>query len=312
MTTKGQETSPTSVVTDETNNGSSMPEAVNENDDDEIAPMPTLSKKKRHSKQGSGYSSKDPHDQDVLLGRGKPVSLLRNLVLGKSSGFTFPSFSTCSFCLFLSCCIFSWCLKIQSHPGNQHMLGLIHHYSDEYDRIGRSDKFRIIEDIMGRIEARGGRFMEYEQSKKHWEEVPRAAAYNKVSHAFRSLRRANLPPEKKKQGHDESSSSKKSSDGERSAAASGFDATPMPGFPPFMNHVMGGFVSPPFPPPMPAMMGAAIEVGGVVPGWGEVDPQQTYWTKPRDPVGRVPGSDPLSSSMTDAPAGDDAENVCAV
>jgi hypothetical protein len=188
------------------------------------------------------------------------------------------------------------------------MLSLIQYYRDEYDRIGRSDKFRIIEEIMGKIEGRGGRFMEYKQNYKHWEEVPRAAAYNKVSHAFRSLRRANLPPETKKRSHPSNERSMETTDSESSVVGNGFIA-PMHGIPPFMNPAMTGFESSTFAQ-LP-MVGTSFNISGAVPGWGVMssDPHQSYWTQPRvDPD----GPDPLITPMPDVAVGDDAQNVCAV
>jgi hypothetical protein len=188
------------------------------------------------------------------------------------------------------------------------MLSLIHHYRDDYDRIGRSDKFRIIEEIMGRIEERGGRFMEYKQHKKHWEEVPRAAAYNKVSHAFRSLRRANLPPEARKRNHSERNTA--TIDSESSAVADGYIA-PMHGLPPLMHPANTQCESSAFSPN--SMVGeSSFNVNVEMPGWGAVsvssDPHQTYWTQQRDPD----GPDPLITPMPDVAVSDDAQNVCAV
>jgi hypothetical protein len=187
------------------------------------------------------------------------------------------------------------------------MLGLIHHHRDEYDRIGRSDKFRIIEDIMGKIEGRGGRFMEYKQNRKHWEEVSRTAAYNKVSHAFRSLRRANLPPETKKRNHNEIG--KETTDSKNTAVVKHGFIAPMPDIPSFRNPALMGFEPSAFPP-MP-MLGAAFNVGGGVPAWGSVSSSYhhpPYWMPQRD----TDGPDPLITPVSDVAVGDDAPNVCAV
>jgi hypothetical protein len=78
MTTKGQESSPTSesVVTDEGSGINGVGDTMDENDKD-TADMTKLGKKKQQSKNGSGYTSLEPHNQDVLLGRGKPVSIIQ-------------------------------------------------------------------------------------------------------------------------------------------------------------------------------------------------------------------------------------------
>ncbi|KAG7353612.1 hypothetical protein IV203_002967 [Nitzschia inconspicua] len=264
-----QETSPTSVMVEEGDASLRGETGENEANDDDDSSAALSKQRGGKSKKASGYTSKEPHEQDVLLGRGKPV---------------------------------------QAHPGNQHMLSLIHHYREEYDRIGRSDKYRIIEDIMGRIQARGGRFMEYVQDKQHWEEVSRAAAYNKVSHAFRSLRRANLPPEQKKRAHSETS--RKSRPDESMAVLTGFGDTPVGVFPPLMNSTIEGYDSSAFPP-MP-VMGTTFDIG--VPAWGTdpTDFQPTYWTQSRDPEGIISSADPLTVSTTDATTSVDTQNICAV
>jgi hypothetical protein len=83
MMTEGQETSPAaseSVVTDESggmNIARDDTRNSNENDEEDKADMTNLAKKQQQSKKGSGYTSMEPHDQDVLLGRGKPVSTLQ-------------------------------------------------------------------------------------------------------------------------------------------------------------------------------------------------------------------------------------------
>jgi hypothetical protein len=75
MPKSGQETSPTSVMAEE-GKGGAVDVAVldDEGNDDDLSA--TMSKPKGgKSTTASGYTSKEPHDQDVLLGRGKPVSL---------------------------------------------------------------------------------------------------------------------------------------------------------------------------------------------------------------------------------------------
>lgn len=187
------------------------------------------------------------------------------------------------------------------------MLSLIHHYREEYDRIGRADKFRIIDDIMDRVKSRGGRFMEYNQNQQYWEEVSRAAAYNKVSHAFRSLRRANLPPEERRRASSESSSKKPSTSNQNLTMSMGYNT--MPGIPqPYINTIMEGY-GPTSYPPMPV-------VGGVpgMPTWvpASADLQPTPWTQPLDPEGKVAGIDALDTTASQSATNDDAQNVCAV
>jgi hypothetical protein len=211
------------------------------------------------------------------------------------------------------------CSKIQAHPGNQHMLSLVNHYHEEYDRISRSEKFRIIDDIMSRIRQRGGRFMEYAQSKQHWEEVSRAAAYNKVSHAFRSLRRANLPPETKKRPQSDGGGGGKSkistiSDNLNMPTMYDNNSSSIPGIPAYNIHsTMEEYGASGFPL-MPAM-GEAGNVGGL-PGWGTAPThiQSTaYWVPPPDPEGKVAGIDSLDTSHnTGAVNDDDAQNICEV
>jgi hypothetical protein len=75
MTIKEEETSPIpESVESRAINGSEY--NVNENDEIDTVDMAKLAKKQLYSKEGSGYTSTEPNDQDVLLGRGKPVSTI--------------------------------------------------------------------------------------------------------------------------------------------------------------------------------------------------------------------------------------------
>ncbi|KAL3901397.1 MAG: hypothetical protein SGARI_006081, partial [Bacillariaceae sp.] len=165
---------------------------------------------------------------------------------------------------------------IQNHIGNQYMLTLVQHYRVEYDNISRADKYRIVEDIMGSISAKGGRFMEHVDSEEddngYWKEVSRQNAYNKVTHCFRSLRRANLPPDERRGG------GKKGKKDELES-----DIVCVPGgvsMPPMMHHGMMGYGATGFPPPPPMMMNPA-EMGYMP--WGPaampMDAQQAMWAQ---------------------------------
>ena len=187
------------------------------------------------------------------------------------------------------------------------MLRLVQQYREEYDQISRADKYRIVEEIMGAIKAKGGRFMDHvEQTDAaggqvdYWKEVSRSHAYNKVTHAFRSLRRQNLPPDQRPQR----SSAKKNKAKNIAAAASAN---------PGMMHPMG---YPPagFPP---------MDMGGMPPGfmptpWGAmpIDMQQaSFWAQQQQQPAFMGGPPPPAAAETDvadkAAAPADAEETSA-
>jgi hypothetical protein len=91
-----------------------------------------------------------PTDFDILLGRGKPF---------------------------------------QSHHGNMFMLHVIDHFRVRYLQAERRGKHGIIEEVMGHIKVKGGRFLSRVEYEEYWTEVKHSIAYRKVGHAFRSKAR---------------------------------------------------------------------------------------------------------------------------
>lgn len=80
MAKQGQDTSPTSVLQEE-GSGTLLEVAFDgvEGSDD-YQDGTTRRKVPGKSKKASGYTSKEPHEEDVLLGRGKPVSVCSHFV----------------------------------------------------------------------------------------------------------------------------------------------------------------------------------------------------------------------------------------
>ncbi|OEU13041.1 hypothetical protein FRACYDRAFT_243558 [Fragilariopsis cylindrus CCMP1102] len=89
-----------------------------------------------------------PNNQDVLLGRGKPV---------------------------------------RNHNGNRKMAGLIVQYRRQYNESKNGQKGAIVEEILGILSTDGGRFLRrYNEDSTWWTEVPQQVAFKKVCDAFRS------------------------------------------------------------------------------------------------------------------------------
>ena len=196
-------------------------------------------------------------------------------------------------------------------------------YREEYDNISRADKYRIVEDIMASISAKGGRFMDHVEevakdgsTKDYWKEVSRSHAYNKVTHAFRSLRRQNLPPDQKAMRNAKKNREKSIA---AAAAANG-------GMPPMMHPGMMGYPPPPppgvaYPMMNPGEMGYHPPPPGVYPPpmWGAhmappaMDMQQAMWAQHQAFMGGAapPPPDPKAAGApaTEAPAGKEDKSV---
>lgn len=77
----------------------------------------------------------------------------------------------------------------QSHQGNQLMLQLVDQFRSSYLKSDRKGKHVIIEQVLGFIKERGGRFLMRVDYENYWVEVKRSISYRKVGHAFRSKAR---------------------------------------------------------------------------------------------------------------------------
>eukprot|EP00934_Nitzschia_sp_Nitz4_P005948 Nitzschia sp. Nitz4//scaffold210_size37948//12164//13177//NITZ4_007688-RA/size37948-processed-gene-0.48-mRNA-1//-1//CDS//3329541924//5938//frame0 len=77
----------------------------------------------------------------------------------------------------------------QSHQGNQFMLQLVDQFRTGYLKSDRKGKHLIIEQVLGFIKERGGRFLMRVDYENYWVEVKRSISYRKVGHAFRSKAR---------------------------------------------------------------------------------------------------------------------------
>jgi hypothetical protein len=184
------------------------------------------------------------------------------------------------------------------------MLRLVQHYSEEYDAISRADKYRIVEEIMGAVRAKGGRFMDHvehvdEKGKPadYWKEVSHSHAYNKVTHAFRSLRRQNLPKDQRPPRSKKCNSSNQANENDVSAVVN-------PAMASMMHNGMMGYGAPGYPPMMyPADMGMA---GFVPTPWGAMplEMQQAWCAQQQSLMGggMLTATEPDSSKAASAAA----------
>jgi hypothetical protein len=79
--------------------------------------------------------------------------------------------------------------RFQSHSGNLLMLHIVDKYRDRYLSAERRGKHLFIEEVLGFIKGRGGRFLMRVEYAHYWLEVKPSIAYRKVGHVFRSKAR---------------------------------------------------------------------------------------------------------------------------
>jgi hypothetical protein len=70
------------------------------------------------------------------------------------------------------------------HPGNAYLIKLVKLRSEEFTSASRSDRKRIVEEIMNKVMEKGS-FIRYDRDIKAWVEVSSIYALEKVSQAFR-------------------------------------------------------------------------------------------------------------------------------
>lgn len=84
----------------------------------------------------------------------------------------------------------------ESHPGNARYWKILQSFHQEYMNCEqRSDKFRIILEVIATVKRYGGRFVRYDSESGLWEELSIAMEREKVSHGLRWMdTRRSFPP----------------------------------------------------------------------------------------------------------------------
>lgn len=85
---------------------------------------------------------------------------------------------------------------IHAHPGNRRFRHLVHMFREQYQGAQHRDtKTSITLEIVDMVKGYGGRFLK--QDNGRWREVDRSYAHEKVSHALRSAKDPNRPPQRR-------------------------------------------------------------------------------------------------------------------
>jgi hypothetical protein len=79
--------------------------------------------------------------------------------------------------------------KKNHHPGNKVLYLRVKRHSEAYDTASRSRKRELTDELVGEIQATGGRFLKQVDDSDRWEEVSTEEAQEKVAQAFRNIRR---------------------------------------------------------------------------------------------------------------------------
>merc|ERR1712113_454413 len=94
--------------------------------------------------------------------------------------------------------------KMKQHPGNIACNLLCEEMQEAYESAGKFEKTDIAESIITAVHERGGRFLKATTGSNEdadscgWLEVDRLVAREKISHAFRRLRKSKSPVRKKR------------------------------------------------------------------------------------------------------------------
>ena len=79
----------------------------------------------------------------------------------------------------------------QSHPGNKRMLQLVKSHKHKYSKLKREFRHAFAESVLDKVYKGGARFLRKEGN--HWIAVNREVAFEKIAHALRNKRPADLP-----------------------------------------------------------------------------------------------------------------------